>query len=270
MEQKCKEQKCNKCAEVKVIKARNLCNSCYYLEWYHGEGTTRNRKKLDICIQCNREMGSLTEKGKELKRGNATLCKTCYSKDYKSRKTDICSKCNIKMSKPTIKGLCNFCINEIEEQMEGMDVSELKLTGRQQKRRNTKKEMPVNIAITKKQREEIRRLLAIYKNGLQTLAEPFRLVSLYVELYSDVELDSYTEESQVIIVLRTFKKLFDAPFIELEEKPKSEKKYKAENPYAAAKRRLKYQQNKEKVAAYMKQWRENNADKIEAYKKRKK
>jgi hypothetical protein len=69
-----------------------------------------------------------------------------------------------------------------------------------------------SIPLTWHQREEIRRLLTIYKMGYQTLVEPFRLVSLYVELYSDMELDSYTEESQVIICLRTFKKLFDEPF----------------------------------------------------------
>jgi hypothetical protein len=266
------EQKCSKCSEIKEIRSRGLCKQCYYIEWYYGgeEPKRKVKQKQDFCVQCNREIDSIDHKGKVVTRGNSTLCKTCYSRDYQNRKTDVCGNCNIKMSRATVKGLCNFCINEMNEEKEIMDTSDLLLTGRQKKKdKNSKKEMPVNIAITKKQREEIRRLLVIYKNGLQTLVEPFRLVSLYVELYSDVELDSYTEESQVIIVLRTFKKLFNAPFIELKENP-IKKNYKAENPYAAAKRREKYQQNKEKVALYMKKWRENNPDKIESYKNRKK
>ena len=264
------EQKCSKCDEVKVIRSRGLCNQCYYIEWYYGDEGKIPKTKQDFCTECNRQIDSIDHKGKVITRGNLTLCKTCYGRDYKSRKTDICSKCSIKMVRATSKGLCNFCINEMNEMKETMDTSDLLLTGRQKKKeKNSKKEMPVGIAITKKQREEIRRLLVIYKNGLQTLVEPFRLVSLYVEIYSDVELDAYTEQSQVIIVLRTFKKLFDAPFNELKENP-IKKNYKAENPYTAAKRRQKYQENKEKVALYMKKWRENNPDRIEGYKNRKK
>lgn len=212
------ERTCNICCEVKPIKARGMCVNCYNIN-LRSNGTIRDRKRLDNCSVCKRTIGSPDESGKILDRGNSKMCRYCYQKDYKARLSDTCSKCNIKLSRKTAKGLCKFCIKE------EMD-KELELRRGRSKtyiKNKNKKEMP-SIPLTWHQREEIRRLLTIYKRGYQTLVEPFRLVSLYVELYSDKELDSYTEESQVIICLRTFKKLFDEPFDE--EKYIQEKKNK--------------------------------------------
>jgi hypothetical protein len=183
-----------------------MCVNCYNIN-LRSNGTIRDRKRLDNCSVCERLIGSLDEGGRVIDRGNAKMCKYCYQKDYNGRLSDTCSKCNIKLSRKTARGFCKFC------KKEEMD-KELELRRGRSKtyiKNKKKKEMP-SIPLTWHQREEIRRLLTIYKMGYQTLVEPFRLVSLYVELYSDMELDSYTEESQVIICLRTFKKLFDEPF----------------------------------------------------------
>jgi hypothetical protein len=134
--------------------------------------------------------------------------------------------------------------------------------------------VPMTIA----QREEIRRLLVRYKVGMQTGADHYRLISVYLEIYNaDEELSSFTEDSQIIIVLKTLKKLFDAPFIEFKPKVTDDmkeyhKKWRERNSsYVAIKRREKYLQNKDKYKEYMIEWKKNNPDKVEAYnaKKRK-
>jgi len=220
-----------------------MCTNCYNTD-LRNNGSIRDIKRASNCTVCQRTIGSIDKEGKIVDRGNSKMCRYCYQKDFRDRLSNVCGKCNITLAKKTSRGLCKFCIKEEMEK-------ELELRKGKSKtyiKNKKKKEMP-QIPLTWHQREEMRRLLVVYKRGYQTLVEPFRLVSLYVELYSDVELDSYTEESQVIICLRTFKKLFDEPFDE--EKHAQEKKNKTADKREYMKEYMK-KYNREK---YLKQYK---------------
>ena len=217
------------------------------------------------CRVCLKEFGSLNEKGKEVKLAGKGLCKFCYQKEYLQRLSNICNNCGGELLRPSARPFCKLC--------KKVKMEEYRLrTNKANKNRKKAEKQTEGVPMTIEQREEIRRLLVRYKLGMQTGADNYRLISVYLEIYNaDEELSSFTEESQIIIVLKTLKKLFDAPFIEFKPKVTQDlkeyhKRWREKNSsYAVMKRKEKYLQNKEKHKEYMAEWKKNNPDKIEAY-----
>ena len=223
------------------------------------------------CLICLYQFGSINEKGKLVKKASINRCKHCYQIEYKARLSNICKSCGGELIKPSAQALCKLC--------KKIRVEEYKLrTNKSNKTRGKAEKQTEGVPMTKWQREEIRRLLVRYKWGMQTPADHYRLISVYLEIYNvDEELSSFTEESQIIIVLKTLKKLFDAPFIEYKPKLTANIKEYQKNwrnkhgALSAQRRREKYLENREKYLEYQKEWKRNNPDKVEAYnaKKRK-
>jgi hypothetical protein len=226
---------------------------------------------MSACRICFRKVGSISHKGKEVILIGNGLCKQCYDKDYKSRLSNTCKTCGGELIKPSARPVCRLC--------KKVKMEEYRLRTNKANKNKKKADMQTEgVPMTIAQREEIRRLLVRYKVGMQTGADHYRLISVYLEIYNaDEELSSFTEDSQIIIVLKTLKKLFDAPFIEFKPKATDDmkeyhKKWRERNSsYVAIKRREKYLQNKDKYKEYMIEWKKNNPDKVEAYnaKKRK-
>jgi len=203
------------------------------------------------CRVCLREFGSLNEKGKEVKLAGKHLCKFCYQIEYKERLSSVCSNCGGELLRPSVRPFCKLC--------KKVRMEEYRLrTNKANKNRGKAEKQTEGVPLTIIQREEIRRLLVRYKWGMQTGADHYRLMSVYLEIYNaDEELSSFTEDSQVIIVLKTLKKLFDAPFIEFKPKLTADMKEYHKNwrernsSYVAIKRREKYLQNKDKFNSYL-------------------
>ena len=224
---------------------------------------------MSECSTCHRQIGSFDERGKEIKKAANNKCKRCYTVEYKNKVSDICGNCGGQLVKPSARAFCKLCkkVNKEEYRLR---------TNNANKNRTKAEKQTEGVPMTKRQREEIRRLLVMYKWGLQNSVDHFRLISVYLEIYNaDEELSSFTEESQIIIVLKTLKKLFDAPFVEYKPKLTADIKQYQKNwrthhgALSAAKRRQKYIDNKDKYKAYQDEWKKNNPDKVEAYKAKK-
>ena len=247
---------CVECND-KEVWSKGLCRNCYQ-KWYYkngikGAGVDRKTRTpiSDNCLTCNLDFGSIKDNGKRVVRQSNSQCKTCYHQKYKLLLKDTCDGCGAKFSKVSSKKFCSYCVKE-----------------------DNKGEGKSGISMTKKQRELIRRLLVRYKLSMNTLIDDFRLTDIYLQVYHpDFDLDTYDEKSQVIIMLKTIKKLYDAPFIEVKEKLTDNlkdynKKYRQKNKaYFSAKKKDHYDsENPEKRRNYHAEWRAKNVDKIEAYK----
>jgi len=224
---------------------------------------------MSECSTCHRQIGSFDERGKEIKKAAANKCKRCYTVEYKNKLSNTCGNCGGKLVRPSSRAFCKLCkkVNKEEYRLR---------TNNANKNRTKAEKQTQGVPMTILQREEIRRLLVMYKWGLQNSVDHYRLISVYLEIYNaDEELSSFTEESQIIIVLKTLKKLFDAPFVEYKPKLTADIKQYQKNwrtnhgALSDAKRRQKYIDNKDKYKAYQDEWKKNNPDKIEAYKVKK-
>jgi hypothetical protein len=64
--------------------------------------------------------------------------------------------------------------------------------------------------VNKEDFETIRRLLAKYKLGRNTMVDTFRVIDIYMDINGDpIMLDTLSEEIQLVEMLRNLKKVFD-------------------------------------------------------------
>lgn len=141
--------------------------------------------KLTNCVKCDDEFGTINSRGKVVRRLAENLCGTCYQ--AKKRSNDkSCSECGSVMRSSSISGYCRAC-----------KVKPKKIKGSE-----------LNRDIL----ERIRRVLVRYKSGNNSLVDNLIVVDIYLEINSEcnsVALDSLTEESQVVEMLKRLKGIYD-------------------------------------------------------------
>ena len=203
-----REDKCTACQRLFTVvdyHSKNMCRSCYNVEWSRRRAELTKKQKLDHCVKCMCKWGSTNEKGKTINPGSHGMCKMCYQRLYNKNISSDCKRCGKNMGKKT-KGHCSMCKIELEE---------MKSPGR--------RTLPdVNkIKIDRVTKETMRRLFNRYKYGLNTLVDPFVVTDIYLTVFSseatkgqtasktEFNLDQFDEESQVIAMLKLLKKAYD-------------------------------------------------------------
>ena len=176
--------------------AQDKCNRCYQRLYLAGKIKLVDtlKKKPTHCIECLLEFQSLNSRGRLVRRGQSGYCKSCYHKNNKP--TTICKNCNMQMLKKTTTQLCHLCRIE-KGVVNGSRVYK-------QKKVNN----PIEVHY--ENFETIRRLLVRYKLGINSPVDEFRVVDVYLDIKdAPAFLDTLTERTQVIEMLKTLKETFD-------------------------------------------------------------
>lgn len=166
--------------------SRDRCNACYQKFYAINKGVVKSYVKTiksTSCKECNKEYGSLNEKGRKVTKASNGYCKTCY---YRKRKgnSKTCIKCGNIMRLSSINNLCKPC--------------------KANKRKKSKQ------IVDRDTLELIRILMVRYKFGNNTLVDNLRVVDVYMDLNDNaIQLDTLTEESQVVEMLRNLKSIYD-------------------------------------------------------------
>lgn len=189
---------CNKSFSEIKYHAVNMCQICYNRQ---KSNTYYHKSKYSECQLCNITIGETNPKGKVIERLICGFCKYCY---YINRKTACknCSKCGVEFLTTKPDCLCDLC-------------------------KPTRRTAPAKVKkfrrgdlVSRKQlsREQLSQMLTLfrrYKNGTQSIVDHFRVASLYLEVFEghpfvyNSMLDSYNEESQVVLMLRQLKSVYD-------------------------------------------------------------
>lgn len=170
--------------------AQHKCNTCYQRLYRQGQMLKARKSKATHCSSCNGEFDKLNERGKPIRRASRGMCKRCYHKEGKPSK--VCVMCGNIMLTKARSGLCAVC---------KLDNS----TVRTKKKRI--KPLPL---VEREQFELIRRLLARYKVGHNDLVDNFRVADIYMDINDNpILLDTLSEASQVVEMLRNLKLVFD-------------------------------------------------------------
>jgi hypothetical protein len=215
----------------KKYHAQDRCNGCYQKLYVRNQivkiygVSARPKNKETKCSCCGFEYEKLNDKGKVVKQGPKKMCKRCYTQN--NRPVKVCKKCGNEMIKGSSTGLCAVCKLD-------------KPTVRKRK----EPQLPL---VEKEQFELIRRLLVRYKVGHNNMADAFRVADIYMEVNNNpILLDTLSESAQIVEMLRNLKDIF---YYNLENKPKSKKKYKTKNITNDMKayRRTWYMNNKERI-----------------------
>lgn len=180
--------------KVKPYHARGCCNACYQKGYLRDKMPVKTtREKQTHCDLCKSEYGTLNHKGRPVTKGANGLCKTCYSREKKPKKE--CDNCGNQMIAGSKTGLCAIC-KELKRATEGKRSYKRKV-----------KELPLLDIHTC---EQIRLLLNRYKRGINTLVDNFRVADIYMSMNeTSLLLDTLTEESQVVEMLRTLKSVYE-------------------------------------------------------------
>jgi len=199
----CKADECLGCktsfSEVKYH-AKDFCQKCYY------NSRKKTKIKLDYCITCLCKFGSQSEKNKTVKPGPKSMCRSCYHRSYIKSINSGCKRCGKDLGGRKVKGLCSLCKVELDAM-----------------KAPSKRTLPnVNkINIDKDTKESMRKLFNRYKFGLNTLADPFVVIDIYLTVFSseatkgqtasktEFNLDQFEQEDQVIAMLKLLKMAYD-------------------------------------------------------------
>jgi hypothetical protein len=175
----------------KKYQANDRCAYCYQRSYKKRLETEniREKYKLGNCVSCKTEFGSINKKGNVVKKSSKGYCKSCYYKTL-PKPTNICLSCGNSMLKKSCVGLCVLC--KIKNSTNP---------------RAKKEYIP---KVNKEDFETIRRLLAKYKSGRNTMVDTFRVIDIYMNINGEpIMLDTLSEEIQLVEMLRNLKKVFD-------------------------------------------------------------
>ena len=189
-----KKDKSDFCIDCKVVfdlnkkyTAQDRCAYCYAKSYKSRQ--SNKKEKSTNCISCKIEFGTLNKKGNIAKRAARGYCKQCYYKTL-PKSTTICLNCGNSMLKKSCVGLCVLC--------------KIKTSTNP---RVKKEYIP---KVNKEDFETIRRLLAKYKLGRNTMVDVFRVIDIYMIINEEpIMLDTLSEEIQLVEMLRNLKKVFD-------------------------------------------------------------
>lgn len=205
----------------KPYHSRDRCNPCYQKIYLKGKMNLLNDKPKDInCLLCGVEYGTLNDKGRAVRKGSHSLCKTCYTRERRPKKE--CIQCGNMMLIGSNTGLCAICKEEKRISAN--------------KRGYAKKVKPLP-QLDIETYEAVRRLLVRFKFGSNTLVDNFRVANIYMDINNDpVLLDTLNEETQVVEMLKNLKRVYDFNKLSIEAKllaikNKAEKKAKRKAEY---------------------------------------
>ena len=204
----------NNCSKCKVefsndtpLLSKGMCKKCYYKNNYHknkNKVNSYNRYDNTNCLTCNLEFGSKNYKDRLVRKAAKGICSICYNKEYFKSGSFICKGCKCKMPHKII-GICKYCkekdMEEIikrkyKKQLKGDVVGKVKYT---------------KVTITKEHIEEMKRLFNRYKLGYNRPIDSFLVLQLYLDIFDNpTDLDSYEVDSQIIIMLRKLKDVYDS------------------------------------------------------------
>ena len=182
--------------EYKPYHSRDRCNACYQKSYIKGKIVSSYpiKEKPKNCKLCNLEYDTKNAKGRIVLRASSGMCRSCYAKSYKA--TSICIKCNNSMLSKTRTGLCKPC-RERDRILSG-------------KKSWNRKKVKQTTIVDNETFELIRRILSRYKTGFNDLIDNFRISDVYMATHdNNVILDTLSEESQVVEMLKSLKLLFE-------------------------------------------------------------
>lgn len=215
-----KTESCIRCSEsfTKVKRhAKNMCQPCYSASI---RVKAKPRPKLNYCLSCKKEYGTIGDKGKIVIQGSGNMCRLCYSRAYVTRKdAKPCQNCG-RIIKNVVDSICKICDDDLKEQY-------YRDNPRVRKSESFKnKLMAEKIELTNEQYELIRRLLVKFSIGSQNAVDFLRVCDIYLDLFTcEVFLDSYCEQEQVIVMLKRLKTIWHKNRdIRLEKKLKKPKR----------------------------------------------
>ena len=190
--------------------AQDKCNRCYQRLYLAGKITlvdSKRKKQLKPthCSDCLLEFGSLNLRGRLVRRGQAGNCKSCFHK--KNKPTLICENCNVQLLKRTTTKLCHLC--KIQR---GIDNGS----------KAYKNKINKPIEVQNQNFELIRRLMIRYKLGMNNQIDDFRVTHVYLEIKeAPAFLDTLSERTQIIEMLKTLKETFDYNLDLRKKRPKT-------------------------------------------------
>lgn len=174
--------------KYKKYHSQDRCNPCYQKFYVNKNRIGRPKQLNESCVKCLFKFDTLNEKGKPVLRGSKGMCKRCYHRTSKA--TKICNECGNEMLNGSRSGICAVC-----------------RLNRPTKRKRKEVKIPL---VDKEQFELIRRLLVRYKVGHNTMVDNFRVVDIYMDVNDNpIVLDTLSEESQIVEMLRNLKTVFD-------------------------------------------------------------
>lgn len=199
-----KEDNCIKCqrlfTEGLKMHAKNMCAYCYYsdLRGYN----QKPKEKHEACKICGGKVGDTNIKGKIIYSITKGYCKLHYHQFYTKNACKTCQKCGLEFKHAKLSCLCTMCKPQPSRQAK--KPREFK-NGKLVRRKDLKVE-DLQMMLT---------LFRRYKMGTQTAVDHFRVADLFLTIFENHPftynsmLDSYNEESQVVLMLRQLKMVYD-------------------------------------------------------------
>lgn len=177
--------------------AKGMCSKCYQAKNWREKRAYNQRVVVTKCSECGLSKGDRNHKNKLIEKFITGLCRYCYNKRKKERTCYQCITCGVTFDKGSLMCYCPTCLPR--KRHDDREISKKDLT-------------PENLS-------EMLTLFRRFKNGTQTKVDHFRVVNLYLDILesksfvynSAVVFDGYGEESQVILMLRILKKIYDTP-----------------------------------------------------------
>ena len=176
--------------------AKERCTNCYIKMWQKEKRAYNKRpKEIKTCVECGISIGELNKKGKLCDVLIKQRCRPCYAKYNRNQLCDRCEKCGVQFITGSSVCLCLSC---------------------RPKSRYSKAEIGYK-DLNVEQLSMMLTLFRRYKNGTNTPVDNFRVVDLYLDIYdrgafvynSSLTFDGYEEESQVVLMLRSLKMIYD-------------------------------------------------------------
>lgn len=177
--------------------AKSRCTNCYIKMWQKEKRSYNKRpKEVTTCIDCNISIGQKNKKGKLCDVLIKRRCRSCYSKWNRNQLCLTCEKCGVQFITGSSACLCLSCRPKS------------RYSGKTIKRKD----------LSVEQFSTMLTLFRRYKTGTNTPVDNFRVVDLYLDIFesqsfvynSSIGFDGYEEESQVVLMLRSLKKIYDA------------------------------------------------------------
>lgn len=190
---------CNKSFEEIKYHSVNMCQICYNRN--KSKNYHLSKHKYSSCEGCGIKPGEPNKRGKIVSRLVRGYCNTCYYQRW-AKGCKSCSKCGVEFLTTKASCLCDLC--RPSPAHENVKIKKLK-KGELLSRKN----------LTSEQLTLMLTLFRRYKNGTQNVVDHFRVADLYLEVFEghpfvyNSMLDSYNEQSQVVLMLRQLKSVYD-------------------------------------------------------------
>lgn len=169
--------------------------------------------KLDNCQDCNKTFN-------EKNRGSRGRCKMCYQRWRNKNGYLECKGCGTPTPTRPLIPYCRMCrrLGKIENYSEDnapdFNIIRRKLEQRLSRKTIEQKQNILDPSISIK--EEAKYVLLKFKYGNYSIADIYRLISIYIEIWGlEAAIDNYDIESQLIFMLKRLKMFWDDKLINI-------------------------------------------------------